>query len=40
MDEVILLRKTDEAIYQKDKSGMDIKIRALFDDVIFGNIKS
>ena len=40
MDEVILIRKTDEAIFTKDKSGMDVKIRALFDDVIFGNIKS
>ena len=40
MDEVMLLRRTDEALFTKDKSGMDVRIKYLFDDIIFGNIKS
>ena len=40
MDEVVILRKMDEALYRKDKSGVDERIKELFDDVIFGNIKS
>ena len=40
MDEVILLRRTDEALYKKDSSGTDVRIKALFDDIIFGNIQS
>ena len=40
MDEVILLRRTDEALYKKDSSGTDVRVKALFDDIIFGNIQS
>ena len=40
MDEVMLLRRTDEALFTKDKSGIDVRIKYLFDDIIFGNIKS
>ena len=40
MDEVVILRKMDEALYRKDKAGVDIRIKELFDDIIFGNIKS
>ena len=40
MDEVILLRRTDEALYKKDSEGTDVRIKALFDDIIFGNIQS
>lgn len=40
MDAVRTLKNTDEAIYQKDKSGIDVRIKALFDNIIFGNIQS
>ena len=40
MDEVILLRRTDEALYKKDSSGTDVRVKVLFDDIIFGNIQS
>lgn len=40
MDEVILLRRTDEALYKKDSEGTDVRVKALFDDIIFGNIQS
>jgi len=40
MDEVVLLRKMDEALYKKDNSGVDVRVKELFDDIIFGNIKS
>ena len=40
MDSVRILRTTDETIYTKDKDGMDLKIKQLFDDIIFGNIAS
>ena len=41
MDEVRLLRNTDESIYIKDKkTRQDKKINYLFDDIIFGNIRS
>ncbi len=41
MDAVRLLRTTDEAIYQKDtKTDEDIKVKYLFDKIVFGNIRS
>lgn len=40
MDAVRTLKNTDEAIYQKDKNGIDVRIKALFDNIIFGNIQS
>jgi biopolymer transport protein ExbD len=40
MDAVRLLRKTDDAIYIKDKDGMDNPAKYLFDKIVFGNIRS
>ncbi len=40
MDAVRMVRKTDDAIFEKDKDGVDVKVEALFDDIIFGNITS
>ena len=40
MDTVRMLRATDEDIFFKDKNGVERKINALFDRIIFGNILS
>lgn len=40
MDSVRLLRNTDPDIYRKTKSGLDEKVRELFDNIVFGNIRS
>lgn len=40
MDSVRVLEKTDEAIYTKDKDGVDIRVKALFQKIVFGNILS
>ena len=40
MDSVRLIRNTDNSIYKKDKDGNDQKIRVLFDDIVYGNIRS
>lgn len=41
MDAVRLLRSTDDAIYQKnEKTNEDIKVKYLFDKIVFGNIRS
>lgn len=40
MDSVRLLSKTDEAIFVKDKDGIDQKTENLFNNIIFGNIGS
>lgn len=40
MDSVRLLKNTDDAIFQKDKDGIDVKIKTLFQKIIFGNIMS
>ena len=40
MDSLRMLRKTDPALYTKDRDGLDVKIEALFDNIIFGNIQS
>ena len=40
MDSVRTIRNTDPSFYIKTKDGMDQKIEILFDDIIFGNIKS
>ena len=39
MDEVMLLRRTDEALFTKDKSGIDVRIKYLFDDIIFETLR-
>ncbi len=40
MDAVRLLRKTDPAIYLKDKDGIDVRTNELFPNIIFGNTQS
>lgn len=40
MDAVRMLRSTDPAIFTKDEDGLDKRIYELFDDIIFGNIRS
>ena len=40
MDSVRMFRTTDEAVYTKDKDSIDVKVKVLFDDIIFGNIAS
>jgi biopolymer transport protein ExbD len=40
MDSVRLLEKTDEAIFKKDKEGMDVKVETLFSKILFSNLMS
>ena len=40
MDAVRTLRNTDEEIYLKDNNGIDVRIKSLFENIIFGNIQS
>lgn len=40
MDSVRVLKKTDEALFRKDKDGLDIKVQSLFSKIIFGNLMS
>lgn len=40
MDAVRILNKTDEAIFMKDKDGLDVKVKTLFSKIIFGNLMS
>jgi biopolymer transport protein ExbD len=40
MDAVRMLKNTDDAIYSKDKDGIDVKIKTLFSKIIFGNLMS
>ena len=40
MDSVRGLKKTEPAIFKKDKDGSDIRVKKLFDNIIFGNIQS
>jgi len=40
MDAVRLFRNTDPSLYIKTKDGLDQKVEILFDDIIFGNIRS
>jgi len=40
MDAVRVLRSTDESIFIKDENNLDVKIKTLFDNIVFSNIKS
>ena len=40
MDAVRVLNKTDDAIFKPNKEGIDEKIKALFDKIIFSNLMS
>ena len=40
MDAVRLLKNTDEAIFKKNKDGLDERIKLLFSQILFGNLMS
>lgn len=40
MDAVRMFNNTDEALYIKDKDGLDMKVKELFSKIIFGNLLS
>jgi len=40
MDEIRTLKKTDGAIYTKDKDGIDVPVKSLFSKIVFGNLMS
>lgn len=40
MDAVRLLKNTDDALFKKDKDGVDVQIKTLFSKIIFGNLMS
>lgn len=40
MDAVRMLNNTDEAIFKKDKDGIDVKVEELFNKIVFGNLMS
>ena len=40
MDTVRILKNTDEALFKKDKDGIEQKVKTLFAKIIFGNLMS
>ena len=40
MDAVRTLKNTDDAIFIKDKDGIDVKVKELFNKIVFGNLMS
>jgi biopolymer transport protein ExbD len=40
MDAVRMLKRTDEAIFKKNKEGIEEKLKLLFDKIIFSNLMS
>jgi biopolymer transport protein ExbD len=40
MDSVRILRNTDPEIFKKEKNGLDVRVKELFSNIIFGNIQS
>jgi len=38
MDSARILRKTDDSIFVKDQKGNDLKLEALFSEIVFANI--
>lgn len=40
MDAVRLYRNTDDKVWVKDDAGVDIQAKHLFDQIVFGNIRS
>ena len=40
MDSVRMYRNTDEKAWYKDKTGVDVQAKTLFDQIVFGNIRS
>lgn len=40
MDEVRLMKKTDDSVFIKDKDGVDVQLKTLFSKIMFGNLMS
>jgi len=40
MDAVRMYRNTDDKVWFKDDTGMDVQAKHLFDQIVFGNIRS
>ncbi len=40
MDEVRVLKKTDDVLFKKDKDGLDVQLKTLFSKIMFGNLMS
>jgi biopolymer transport protein ExbD len=40
MDEVRLMKKTDDSLFVKDKDGIDVQLKTLFSKIMFGNLMS
>ena len=40
MDEIRILKKTDDALFKKDKDGVDVQLKTLFNKIVFGNLMS
>jgi biopolymer transport protein ExbD len=40
MDAIRMLKNTDGAIFKKDKDGIDVQIKTLFNKIVFGNLMS
>ena len=40
MDEVRILKKTDDPLFKKDKDGLDVQLKTLFHKIVFGNLMS
>jgi biopolymer transport protein ExbD len=40
MDAIRMLQNTDDPIYTKDKDGIDVQVKTLFNKIVFGNIMS
>ncbi len=40
MDAVRMLKNTDDPFYKKDKDGIDVQTKELFNKIIFGNLMS
>lgn len=40
MDAIRTMKNTDEPLFKTDKDGVDVKVKKLFSNIIFGNIMS
>lgn len=40
MDSVRMLKNTDDQIFRKDKDGIEVQVKELFNKIVFGNLMS
>ena len=40
MDAVRMFKNTDEQLFMKDKDGIEVRVKELFNNIIFGNLMS